>query len=121
MKCHGRLGQYLNFKIFPLCLTKIVLSFYKKNPEPIHELENGTIFWDSSVNIDQTHPSKSSRYLTKDKRRSLIDFSINVYNKMSTKISKKRSKCKDPEIEIETMWHLKAKPVLVVVGVLGMI
>ena len=70
-----------------------------------------------------TKPIQANRpdIITKDKRRSLIDFSINVYNKMSTEISKKRSKCKDPEIEIETMWHLKAKPVLVVVGVLGMI
>lgn len=47
-----------------------------------------------------TKPIQANRpdIIIKDKRRSLIDLIINVYNKMSAEISKKRSKCKDLEI-----------------------
>ena len=42
-------------------------------------------------------------------------------NNTSTKVSEKRSKYKDPEIEITKMWQIRTKIIPVVIGALGVI
>ena len=42
-------------------------------------------------------------------------------NNVAAKVSEKLSKYKDLEIEVEKMWHLKTKEILVFVGALGLI
>ena len=41
-------------------------------------------------------------------------------NNVAAKVFEKLSKQKDLEIEVEKMWHLKTKTILVVVGALGL-
>ena len=41
--------------------------------------------------------------ITTDKRRTITELSITVDNKISADVSEKRSKYKDPEMEIEKM------------------
>ena len=51
----------------------------------------------------------------------LIDMSIPTEKNTSVKVTEKLSKYKDPEIEIERMWGMKATTIQVVIGALGLI
>ena len=121
---HDRVGQYLHWKICKQYKISMPAHWYEHHPEPVVEGTNVTILWDFPVNTDRTIQANRPDIIIKDKKEktcTLIDVSVPSDKNIAVKEFDKLSKYKDLEIEIQKMWHLKAKTVPVIVGALGMI
>ena len=121
---HDRVGQYLHWKICKEYSIDTNPNWYKHHLEPVTEGNGVTILWDFPIHTDKTIQANRSDIVVKDKKNStcfFIDISMPSDRNISEKVFEKFSKYKDLEIEVQKMWHLKTKTLLVVVGALGLI
>ena len=95
---------------------------YKHQPEPVIEHQKVTILWNLPVHIDRKITANRPDILLKckaEKGRLLIDIAIPTDKNISIKVTEKLSKYKDLEIEIERMWGMKTKTILIVIRALS--
>ena len=103
---------------------KITDKWYQHTPETvIHNKDNNlTIMWEMPVNTDRTITANRPDITVKDSVNStckLIDVTIPSDRNIALKEIEKKSKCKDLELEIQRMWHLKTIVIPVAVVALG--
>ena len=117
---HDRLGHYIYW-----CLCKIFCLPHERNwgeykPSKVIENKNATVLWDFDIHTDRTIQANRPDIVVKNHndKTFLIDMSVASDTNVSLKIFEKLSKCKDLEIEVTKMWHLKTTTLPVVIGAL---
>ncbi|XP_047480182.1 uncharacterized protein LOC125032840 [Penaeus chinensis] len=121
---HGRVEQYLHWKICKHFYVNTYSYWYEHHPESVTEVQDFTILWDYPIHTDRTIQVNRPDIVIKDKKNNtclLIDMSVPSDRNVSSKVYEKLAKYKDLEIEIEKMWHLKTNTIPVVIGALGLI
>ena len=123
-KRHGRVGQYLHWKICESYKIETCEHWYEHKPQPVVEGDNVTLLWDSPIRTDRTIQANRPDIIVKDLKEKtclLIDMSIPTDHNIPAKEFDKLSKYRDLEIEIQRMWKLTTSTVPVIAGALSMI
>ena len=118
------MGQYLHWRICQHYNAPYAEHWYEHHPEPVTEGNGVTILWDLTIHTDRSINANRPEIVVKDcnkKTGLLIDMAMSSDRNFSLKKYEEISKCKDLEIEMQKMWHMKAIVIPLVVGALGMI
>ena len=126
MTRHNKAAAYLHWNICQDHDIEVTDKWYEHKPESMTKSKDSkiTIMWDMPVNTDRTITANRPDIIIKDSVNStckLIDMSIPSDRNIALKEMEKKSKYKDPELEIQRMWQMKSEVIPVVVGALGTI
>ena len=97
---------------------------YEHEPKTVTENDSVTILWNMIIHTDRTMAANRPDIVVKnknDKTCLLTDMTTPLDTNSSVKTTKKLTKYKDLELEVERMWGLKTTTVPVVIGALGTI
>ena len=97
---------------------------YEHEPKTVIENDSVTILWNMTIHTDRTMAANRPDIVVKnknDKTCLLIDMTTPLDTNTLVKTTKKLTKYKELEIEVERMWGLKTTTVPVVIGALGTI
>ena len=121
---HDKTASYLHWNTCKELNINVEETWYEHEPQKVTERDNITILWDMPIETDREIKANRPDIVIKEKQEKsclLIDISISTEKNTSVKATEKLSKYKDPEIEIERMWGMKATTIPVVIGALGLI
>ena len=122
---HNKAAAHLHWKICQDYDIETTNKWYEHKPETAGQnTDNITILWDMAVHTDRTITANRPDIIVKELTNftcKLINMTIPSDRNTALKETEKKSKCKDLELEIQRMWHVKTEVVPVVVGALGTI
>ena len=100
--------------------------WYEHVPESVETGQGGkaTMLWNQQVQTDRTIPSNKPDIIIRDNEKRtcmLIDVAISGDRNVIKKEAEKSLKYKDLTIEIQRMWNVKTKVILVIIGATGTI
>ena len=91
-------------------------------PEKVTKMEDNVIMWDKTILTDRTILANRPDLIILNKNEQnclIVDVVIPDDVNVLKKVTEKRLKYKDLQIDISRMWNVKTKVVAVVVGALG--
>ena len=93
-------------------------------PKSVETSQGGkvTILWDQQVQTDRTIPNNKPDIIIRDNEKGtcvLIDVAISRDRNVIKKEAEKILKYKDLTIEIQRVWNVKTKVILVIIGATG--
>ena len=115
------MGQYIHRKICQHYKAPYHKNWYQHKTEPVVETESATIFWYFVINTDRKiYANKPDIKIKYHKNNSylLVELIFPMDKNLPSGEFEKKSKCKELEIEIKQMPHLKPTLIPVVVGYL---
>jgi len=100
--------------------------WYENVPKSVETVQGGnvTILWNQQVQTDRTIPNNKPEIIIHDDEKRtcmLIDVAISGDRNVIKKEAEKILKYKDLAIEIQRMWNVKTKAILVTIGATGTI
>jgi len=100
--------------------------WYEHVPKSVETSQGGkvTILWNQQVQIDRTIPNNKPDIIIRDNEKGtcmLIDVAISGHRNVIKKEAEKTLKYKNLTIEIQRMWNVKTKVILVIIGATGTI
>lgn len=121
---HNKVAKYIHWVICRYLGVSTEERWYEHQPKANIKREGITVMWDSPIQTDRTIPANRPDIVIYDKKKQmclLIEITVPDDGNIITKENEKLNKYKDLEIEIQRMWHTKAKTVPIVIGALGVI
>jgi len=100
--------------------------WYEHVPKSVETSQGGKVtkLWNQQVQTDRTIPNNKSHIIIRDNEKgtcTLIDVAISGDRNVTKKEADKILKYKDLTIEIQRMWNVKTKVILVIIGATGTI
>ena len=118
---HDNLGKIGHWKLAKKCNFEAGDKWYEHEPESLLENEDYKILRDFTIQTDHVIESQRTDLVVVDKERSckIIDFAVPGDSMIEKKEKRKIEKYQDLGRELQKIWNVKMKIVLLVVGSLG--
>jgi hypothetical protein len=127
IKRHDRVSEQLHFNICKEIGVQLDKKhWYEHVPKSVETTQGGkvTILWNQQVQTDRTIPNNKPDNIIRDNEKGtcmLIDVAISGDKNVIKKEAEKILKYKDLTREIQCMWNVKTRVILVIIGVTGTI
>ena len=121
---HDNLRKILHRKLARKCNFKAGDKWYEHEPESVSENEDYKILWDFSIQTDHVIEDRRPDLVVVDKKErscKIIAFAVPGDSRIEEKEKDKIEKYQDLGRELQKIWHVKVKIILLVVGSLGAI
>ena len=121
---HDNLGKIVHWKLARKCNFETGDKWYEHEPECVLENEDYKILWDFSIQTVHVIEARRRDLVVVDKNErncKIIDFAVPGDSRIEEKEKDKIEKYQDLGRELQKIWDVKMKIILLVLGSLGSI
>ena len=120
---HDNLGKIVHWKLARKCNFEAGDKWYEHEPESVSENKDCRILWDYSIHTDHVIEARRPNLVVVDKKErscKIIDFAVRGDSRIEEKEKDKIEEYQELGRELQKIWNVKVKIILLVVGSLGL-